>query len=147
MRHTQPFPDLAVGVSSFTLPRRSESWRIVSMRATIQAGTAATQAQVALTLSDGAGNTICHFVSGNLPLAAYPLTITWAPANSAFDVSLVGSPALLINVPIPDDLWVQPNWNVTLLISPNAAADRISNMLTQIEYFPTVGKKTGQDTA
>ena len=134
MRTAQPFPNPGVNVSQFTFPKRRVAYRVVSLVATAVAAAAA-GAQVTLAIEDGVGNTIASWSSPSLAPGQFPSTITFseAPVDASTLPSITAGQ--LLNVGIPRDLWVQPQWSLEVSINPNAAGDALTNMILQLEEF------------
>jgi hypothetical protein len=137
MRAAQPFPNLAVGVNSFNFPKRRESWRLVSLRATVTLGSAALGQQVLVSLIDGAGNAIASWSSSVIPAPGFLSTFTWsadvdgsAQAAGGFGVNAI------TNIAIPADVWVLPQWTLQLGTSPTDAGDQLTNIMVQSEWYP-----------
>lgn len=132
MRGAQPFPNLPANTSSFTFPKRRDSYRVVSFRATIVPGQSA---QALLALVDGDGNTIAHWATFLLGVLTVH-TVTWAAGENTDSSNNFALPTgSVVNVQISDDLWVLPQWTLQLSINPNAVGDTISNMMLQTEWY------------
>jgi hypothetical protein len=140
VRTAQPFANLAVGVSSFNLPKRPQSWRLVNLRGNFVFG--ALTAQVAIALLDGAANVLATWSTDTLPGGLSPANVSWSGGQVGQpNYPASGLAAALVNVGISDDLWVQPNWTIQVTINPNNAADQITALCAEIEEY---SKKSGQ---
>ena len=135
MRASQPFANPGVGVSSFNFPKRPDTYRIIAVRLNSAHGSLLSP-QTALHIADGAGNTIASWAGPpTLAVVAANYTFSSAPVDTFAQISAGVVAGQLINVAIPDDLWIQPQWTLQLTISPNNAADSMTNIQLSIEWF------------
>jgi hypothetical protein len=142
MRHRQTQFFAAAG-NSISFAKRNESWRIVTLTANMLSANATTS-QALLTVQDGAGNLIMGFATPAISFGNNSWNITFAtvsngipPIGGAFSTPPAGGQ---LNVEIPGDLWIQPQWTVVLLFSPNDASDAITQVVLQSETFTSAKK-------
>ena len=130
-RETQPFNPGSV--AALVLPRRSFSYRLVTVFANVSTVVAVANRSMQLAVSDGAGNQIGIW-SSSTPLAASSGRLyTFAEGmTQVFNVV-----DLTETVAIPPDLWIQQNWTVTLSIQNFQAGDLMSIAVFQSEFYPT----------
>ena len=150
MRGSQPFPNPGAGVSTFTFPKRNESWRLVTMRASFTPGAAGSQ--LAIHLLDGTGADIACFAgpaTGGVVNQLY--TFSSAAPDGIANSGVAAIAAGQLQIGIPDDLWVQPQWTLRLQSDPANGADVITGIIVQTEFYPPKKPlepvpRTGQDT-
>jgi len=138
-RQTQIFPAQA---SSVTFPTSNESWRIVSCFARITS-TDATAKQLQLTLEDGGGNIIAQWSAPLLALNTLLLGVTFSAAGIDSSQQLL-TPIVTgssFNVPIPDDVWIQPQWLLSIGLAPANAGDALTEVALQTETYDRPAKK------
>ena len=145
-RQTITFPD-RVG-DTVLVPKRNESFRIVSVFAIFTPATATKQ--LLLQILDGASNQIIVYPTIPLPIAlTYQITFADAPVDSATanNVFLQSQNNYYFSVPISDELWIQPQWQVKLTPSVLNAGDTLTsiNVLTESFSPSSRGKSVARD--
>lgn len=138
IRQSQPIP-LPNGSQNAALPRRNQSWRIVSVATSLQNSAVAGNRWMNLVITDGAGNILQTF-SGAATPANGNLTTTFVNNGSSLNPGGFNEVAA-----IPDDLWMQPNWLAVVAISNAQAGDVIQSVNTVYEWYERNTKGAGQE--
>ena len=134
MRTAQPFPNLGPGTSQVTFPKRNDSYRVVSVTATITRGAPVLGQQVLLAIIDGAGNAIASWPSIIMPGAGFVESLTWSNAGAGTAVAISAPISGQVgHVEIAPDVWVLPQWTLQLSINPNDGADNITAVVLQAD--------------
>lgn len=119
-----------VGVgTSFTVPRRLVPFRLVMATCAYVTAAALGNRVIELIVADGGGNTIAIF-PGALIGPSLNSFATFSPGDTQR-----GPVAGVEQVPIPDDLWIQPQWTLTFQISGAGAGDVMQSVSTVQEWF------------
>ena len=134
MRQTLKIPN-QLGNFTLAFPSRNESYRLVSLHALFTNLGLVNAKSLVLVIIDGDGNSIYEFQT-ILVSPAFTGSFTWCAA--AVDVAISGNfvSGQFVTVPIPNDVWIQPNWRVVLLPLPAAeATDQTNGILLQTESY------------
>ena len=150
VRSVQNYPSAE---SQIILAKRPESYRIISLFVSATTASVLGNAQCLLSVVDGAGNSLMTFGSPPLVNAIQSnFTFSAADVDTTTSVGVGGVAGGFIMVPLPEELWVQPQWQVQILISPNTAGDVLANANMQIEMFTreksvASARPTGEDSS
>lgn len=134
------YPNTTSGI--IVIPKRNTSWKLVSAFYTVTTSGTPANRQAALSMFDGAGNQILLIVGSVNITATTSLAATFAPTGATFG-SLAATNEVIA---IPPDLWVQPQWTVTLALANFQAGDQMNAALVQSEFYEfRPGSKKGRD--
>jgi len=145
-RRTSTFPGPTSPATVLVMPKDNVSWRIVTAFITWSTSAVVANRRLNLSITDGAGNSIAVFAGGNVPASS--------GANSTFASQVLQSGVNaggFEQITIPDDVWIQPQWNVSFAIDTQQAGDAITFANVQIEQYVRTKEvapapRAGQDT-
>lgn len=127
IRVAQPFPVSSNG--QIDLPKRPESWRIVGAAVSWTCSALVAQRQMVLRIVDGGFNLLLDFVGPQTYAATSSVVTTFASGVS----SVYGTPLNNEMIALPDDLWIQQNWQAQLRIGNSQVGDTLSaNVIIEI---------------
>lgn len=124
------------GTGTFVLPKSNESYRIHTLTANFATANAVNP-QAALLILDGAGNLIAGFATLALQFGT-GYNVTFAAVSADYSMWGTATPVQQggqFCCEIPNDLWIQPQWDVVVQFTPNDATDDISQIVLVTDRY------------
>lgn len=133
---TSYYPPVPSG-GTFTLPQRNKAYRLFGIRVTITVELAGAATTPSLFILDGAGQTIMEFPGIEIPTNSTSVIQWIAGSNtlSQLGMILAGTPQPVQNLWIPDQLWVQPTWDVIITETIQGATGVFGPIITIIDEY------------